>query len=184
MQDNKSQISSSAARPNEDYNDPMELLALVDEHDKECGCAPRQLIHQLGLLHRAVHVLVYVDSSAMLIQRRSANKDTYPLHWECVGGHLGPGEAYEAAALREVEEELGVGARELEFLTKIAASEATGREFIQVYRAQVMLPVKPNPEEIAEVRVVAPEELRSMIRDTQEAFSPVFVNTLIAIGLL
>ena len=40
--------------------------------------------------------------------QRSANKKTYPLAWECVGGSVLKGEESLPAALREVQEEVGI----------------------------------------------------------------------------
>ena len=40
--------------------------------------------------------------------QRSANKKTYPLAWECVGGSVLKGEESLHAALREVQEEVGI----------------------------------------------------------------------------
>ena len=40
--------------------------------------------------------------------QRSANKKTYPLAWECVGGSAMKGEESLPAALREVQEEVGI----------------------------------------------------------------------------
>ena len=40
--------------------------------------------------------------------QRSANKKTYPLAWECVGGSVLKGEESLTAALREVQEEVGI----------------------------------------------------------------------------
>lgn len=170
--------------PTPDYNDPMELLAVVNEANEECGAAPRRLIHELGLLHRAVHVLVYVSERELIIQRRSANKDTYPLRWECVGGHLGPGEDYERAAWREIEEELGVKARDVRYVTALSASKATGHEFIKIYRALASPPFCPNPQEIDEICLVTEDELLRLIASDESEFSPVFVQTLRAVGLL
>ncbi|MGB9692219.1 MAG: NUDIX hydrolase [Candidatus Sumerlaeaceae bacterium] len=182
VQNHEAEISSAGSAAMADYNDPNELLAIVNEHDEECGSASRRLIHELGLFHRAVHVLVFLPGGELVIQRRSKNKDTYPLHWECVGGHVAVGENYEVAALREVEEELGVSARDLKFVVKLNASPATGQEFICVYRAQVSPPLRPNSDEIAEWRSVRPQELCEMIALGAERFSPVFLETLKATG--
>jgi len=166
-----------------DYNSPDELLAIVDEHDTECGCAPRKLLHTLKLLHRAVHVLVYLSPQEILLQRRSIHKDTFPLHWECVGGHVGPGESYEETALREVEEELGVRASELTFLTKIPASEHTGHEFICVYKAIITDKPHPNDQEIDRLHIVTEADLRTLDENPVVApLSPIFLHTLKQLG--
>ena len=43
-----------------------------------------------------------------LISQRSANRPTYPLMWECVGGSVVKGEDSLQGAIREAKEEAGV----------------------------------------------------------------------------
>lgn len=167
-----------------DYNSPDELLAVVDSDDSEIGSETRSRIHRDGLLHRAVHVLVFDTAGNLIIQQRSTLKDTFPLHWECVGGHLSPGEAYSVAAVREVREELGLEVSDLEFLCKIPASHATGLEFIGVFRATAQGDPVPEPQEIVDLARLSPDDLRAEIGAGARMFSPVFVNTLRWAGLL
>ena len=167
-----------------DYNSPDELLAVVDADDNESGALPRSVIHARGLLHRAVHVLVFDPDERLIIQQRSTLKDTFPLHWECVGGHLSPGENYREAAVREVMEELGVAARDLKFLCKIPASETTGLEFVEVFRAVANEQPVPEPSEIIAIENISFEQLVSEIQNSTRLFSPVFINTLNWAGFL
>ena len=167
-----------------DYNSPDELLAVVDADDNESGAQPRSLIHAQGLLHRAVHVLVFDPHERLIIQQRSILKDTFPLHWECVGGHLSPGEGYQQAAVREVQEELGVTPHDLSFLCKIPASETTGLEFVEVFRSVTNEQPLPEPSEIIAIEHISLEQLFDEIRNNGRLFSPVFINTLHWAGLL
>ncbi len=73
------------------FTDPAELLAVVDEHDNEIGAERRDVIHRDNLLHRAIHLFIFRPTGKLLLQQRSAAKDRYPLHWECVGSDLSPG---------------------------------------------------------------------------------------------
>ncbi len=167
-----------------DYNSPDELLAVVDADDVETGAQTRRIIHAKGLLHRAVHVLVFDEADRLIIQQRSDLKDTYPLHWECVGGHLSPGESYREAALREVQEELGVTARDLKFLCKIPASETTGLEFVEVFQSVTNEEPVPEPTEIIAIDKMPLAQLFEEIRTNVRVFSPVFINTLGWAGFL
>lgn len=167
-----------------DYNSPDELLAVVDADDNENGALPRSVIHARGLLHRAVHVLVFDPHDNLIIQQRSTLKDTFPLHWECVGGHLSPGESYREAAIREVQEELGVAAGDLKFLCKIPASETTGLEFVEVFRSVTDKQPVPEPSEIIAIDKLGIEQLVCEIREGTRLFSPVFINTLRWAGML
>src|SRR5512137_1106823 len=96
----------------------MELFDIVDDDDRVIGTARRGECHgNPALIHRAVHVLVVNANGDMLLQKRSASKDIQPGKWDTsVGGHLEPGESYHAAAVREMQEELGLTGLPLTFL--------------------------------------------------------------------
>src|SRR5690606_34978196 len=56
-----------------------EIFDVCDADDRVVGQARRSDVHARGLLHRAVHVFVFNSRGELLVQRRSANKDEYPL---------------------------------------------------------------------------------------------------------
>jgi isopentenyldiphosphate isomerase len=87
-----------------------ELFELVDEDGRVIGTAPRSKCHgDPSLAHRSVHVFVLNRHGDLYLQKRSPAKDVQPGKWDTsAGGHLAPGETYEQAAVRELEEELGV----------------------------------------------------------------------------
>ena len=58
--------------------------------------------------HLVVHVWIRNSKGEYLIAQRSANRQTYPLMWECVDGSVIKGEDSLQGALREVKEEVGV----------------------------------------------------------------------------
>ena len=58
-----------------------EVFDVVDRLDRVLGQAPRSQVHEQGLLHRAVHVFVFNSRGQLLVQRRSAEKDEYPLRY-------------------------------------------------------------------------------------------------------
>ena len=49
----------------------QEVFEVVDEANNTIGRALRSEVHRLGLLHRAVHVLVFNSKSQLLLQQRS-----------------------------------------------------------------------------------------------------------------
>ena len=61
--------------------------------------------------HLVVHVWIRNSEGKYLMTQRSANKKTFPLAWECVGGSVLQGEDSLTAALREVAEEVGIQLR-------------------------------------------------------------------------
>ncbi|MCR4586492.1 MAG: NUDIX domain-containing protein [Lachnospiraceae bacterium] len=58
--------------------------------------------------HLVVHIWIKNPKGMYLMTQRSEKKKTYPLAWECVGGSVLKGEQSLAAALREVQEEVGI----------------------------------------------------------------------------
>lgn len=61
-----------------------------------------------GFYHLVVHVWIRNRKGEFLISQRSANRPTYALMWECVGGSVLKGESSIEGALREVKEEVGL----------------------------------------------------------------------------
>ena len=72
--------------------------------------APRQEVRAQNLPHRCSFCLI-VDRAEerVLVQKRVAWKETYPSHFDpCPGGVMGPDEAFEENAARELAEEMGI----------------------------------------------------------------------------
>ena len=86
------------------------------------------------------------------MHRRTAAKLVFPSLYDMfVGGVVGAGEAYDDAALREAEEELGVcGLPRPEFLFKFLYDGGpAGSWWSAVYEVRCELPVNPQVEEVA-----------------------------------
>lgn len=150
-------------------NDAEELLPVVDENDEVLGVRRRGDIHALGLLHRAVHVLVFDARGRLYLQRRSANKDTHPGKWTAsASGHVDPDEDYAEAAARELQEELGLSLA-LEEVGSIAACPRTENEFTRVFRSLTKREPHPNPAEIVEGRWFSLPEARELAKDLKRA---------------
>jgi len=127
-----------------------EWFDIVDEQDAVVSRATRREVHARGLRHRAVHVLVFNRAGELFLQKRSLNKDTAPGAWDSsASGHLGAGEDYDACAVRELREEIGLSppappARRL----RLTACADTGQEFVWVYRVDAEGPFTLHPDEI------------------------------------
>lgn len=61
-----------------------------------------------GFYHLVVHIWIRNCKGEYLISRRSADRPTFPLMWECVGGSVLMGESSIDGAVREVKEEVGL----------------------------------------------------------------------------
>jgi isopentenyl-diphosphate delta-isomerase type 1 len=147
-----------------------EVFDVVNERDEVVGQQVRSQVHRLGLMHRAVHVLIFNGRGQVFLQKRSMSKDTFPGAWDSsASGHVDQGEAYDACALRELMEELGVvPERAPEPLYKISACAETGWEFIWVYRMEHEGPFNLHPGEIEDGRWFEPGEVTAWIRDRPE----------------
>jgi len=89
-----------------------EILTVFDEGGCPIGAAPRSRAHAEGLLHQVAHIWVVSprgDGMRIWFQQRSFAKADFPgLHDFAVGGHIAHGEAVLPAAMREMEEEIGI----------------------------------------------------------------------------
>ena len=156
-------------------DDPGEWFDVVDARDRVIGRAQRREVHARGLLHRAVHVLVQRGDGQVFLQQRSPGKDTHPGCWDSsASGHLDCGESYERAAVRELEEELGIAGLPVRLLGCLPASVRTGQEFVRVYTASHEGPFRLHPEEIADGRWIAPGELADWLAARPADFPPCF----------
>ena len=154
-----------------------EILEVVNERDEVIGREPRSEVHRRGLRHRAVHVLVFNTRGELFLQKRSLGKDTFPGAWDSsASGHLDAGEDYDACAVRELREEIGLGlAQPPERLFKLAASAATGQEFVWVYRCHAEGPFTLHPDEIERGDWFTPTDVARWIRAKPDDFAPEFV---------
>lgn len=113
-----------------------ELFDVVDEQDRVLRQATRKEVHDQGLIHRAVHILVFNKNRDCLLQQRSLLKDRHPGVWDSsAAGHLDAGEDYDTAARRELEEELGIADAKLIRLGSLPPTPQTGMEHVVVYAA-------------------------------------------------
>jgi len=127
-----------------------EIFDVVDENDRVIGREARAEVHRRGLLHRAIHVLVFNSQGQIFLQKRSMSKDTFPGAWDSSSsGHLGCGEDYDVCAVRELQEEIGLAPTEPpERLFKVDACAETDQEHVWVYRCFSDGPLKLNVEEV------------------------------------
>lgn len=87
-----------------------EYLDILDELGKPTGkiCLKSEA-HKKGYFHPTVHIWFYTENGQVLFQKRGINKETFPNYWDVsVAGHIIAGETVVEAALREVEEEIGL----------------------------------------------------------------------------
>lgn len=141
-------------------NRQEEIFDVVDTDGCVVGAATRSACHSdPNLLHQAVHVMVFMRSGHLVLQRRAPTKDIQPDKWDTsVGGHLQQGESVEAGAQREMLEELGIVAP-LECLYRYVWRSDVESELISTFKAYHDGPYIAQEAEISAVRAWSPTEI-------------------------
>lgn len=87
----------------------MENVILVDLNDNQTGVMEKLLAHEQGLLHRAFSVFIFNSSGELLLQQRAKDKYHSGLLWtNTCCSHPREGETIQQAALRRLNEEMGI----------------------------------------------------------------------------
>jgi isopentenyldiphosphate isomerase len=154
-----------------------EVFDVVNEYDEVIERNTRREVHRLGLMHRAVHVLVFNARGEVFLQKRSQQKDCFPGAWDSsAAGHVDAGEEYDACAVRELREELGwTGPDAPRRCFKIAACAQTGQEHVWVYRCEGEGPFVLHPEEIEEGGWFSPLQVGRWIEERPGDFANGFL---------
>lgn len=157
---------------------PLEAVEVVDASDRPLGVMPLAEARRQALLHRVVLVLVYGTDGRLFLQRRSPRKRLYPGRWDlsCTG-HVMADESREDAALRELQEELGIHATGLRRLAQVEAGPETGFGFVTLFCAgETAGPVLYNTEEVEGGMFVDADELESMVENFRDMLTPALVH--------
>jgi isopentenyldiphosphate isomerase len=154
-----------------------EIFDIVNDRDEVIGRRPRSQVHREGHKHRAVHVLVFNARGEIFLQKRSMAKDCFPGTWDSsASGHVDSGEDYDACAVRELGEEIGLAvAAAPGRLFKIDACAETGQEFCWVYRMESEGPFVLHPEEIERGDWFTPARVTEWIHQQPADFASGFV---------
>jgi 16S rRNA (adenine1518-N6/adenine1519-N6)-dimethyltransferase len=155
-----------------------EMFDVVDEHDRVIDQKPRSEVHANRWMHRAVHVFVFNRKGDLLLQKRSMLKDAHPGVWDSsVAGHLNADEEYDQAALRELDEEMGIRPdRPPSEIASIAPSEATGWEHVRLFRVDHHGPVQFPSAEIDAVMWMSPAEIDAWTAGVPGDFANGFIE--------
>ncbi|MEP6525809.1 MAG: phosphotransferase [Nocardioidaceae bacterium] len=150
-----------------------EQVALVDESGVVVGHAPRSQVRAQNLRHRATGVLVRDSYGLVYVHRRTDTKDVFPGAYDCVaGGVVLAGEAPQAAAERELAEELGVSGVPLRPLLTAAYADEYTQYVAYVYEATWDGPIAHQPAEVAWGSWMTLDELVRRLDDPAWPFVP------------
>ncbi len=147
------------------------MVDIVDDDDQVVATVTRAEMRAGRLQHRAVSIAVLSSDGRLLVHRRADTKDVWPGMWDmAAGGVVGAGETYEQAARRELAEELGVWADELQSLGAGRFVDDAVALLGRGYRCVHDGPFTFTDGEIAEVRWVGRDEFDALL--DSEVFVP------------
>ena len=154
----------------------VEMVEIVDKDDNVLGTMERKEAEAKGKRYRIVHVILVNDDDTMLVQWRKATKSVSPRTFTAsAAGAVDIGESYEAAAVREVKEELGIRLRKpLKFMGKFSTKSANGQLFAGVYNGEV----KGWEEEADAIDYLNRDEAEYLLKRYPYLLSPSFVQSL------
>lgn len=156
-----------------------EFIDIVTQDGKPTGKSTlKSEIHRQGFYHNTAHIWFYTNEGQILLAQRSAKKPICPLLWDVsVAGHVDAGETIEEAAIREIQEEIGLTISESD-LHKIGVfpcfqsydNGIVDNEFHHTYLAELKVPLKqlkPQPEEVEALELVTIETYKSLLANSE-----------------
>ena len=169
-----------------------ENCIVVDEDDNIIGPDTKINCHLgEGKLHRAFSVLLFNSSGELLIQKRAADKITFPSIWanSCcshplyIDNEIEGIDGAKRAAKRKMEQELGIeqdliDSNQLCFITKMHYRARADEKWVEheidyIFALRCDVETKSNPNEIAELKYVTEDELQELF-DQGEKIGPWF----------
>lgn len=156
-----------------------EKVVLVSEKDEVLGLMDKQEAHINGLLHRAFSVFLFNNKGEMLLQKRAKTKYHSPNQWtNACCSHPRANETYHAAAVRRLQEELGISAsisEKFHFIYKADVGQGLWEhELDHVFTGTYEGDFDLNPEEVSEVRFITMENLNKEISKNPNHFTEWF----------
>lgn len=158
-----------------------EQVILVDGQDKYLGVMEKLEAHQKGVLHRAISVFIVNSNGEWLLQQRAPEKYHSGGQWSnACCSHPRPGENADDAAIRRLQEEMGLTAP-LEKLFHFTYRESmdhglTEHEFDHVYFGKTDKVPIIDPAEVQDWKYLPFSMIRNEMENAPENFTPWFLR--------
>jgi 8-oxo-dGTP pyrophosphatase MutT (NUDIX family) len=160
----------------------VELFSIVDARDEHLRVVlGKQALHRNGGYHRSVHVFVEVFGGLFILQKKAAGTENGGKWSSSASGHVRHGESYREAAVRELEEEIGleIDGEELCEIVKVSPCVANGNEFSTLF-TYLMDPkeeeLELDPSEVDEIVISALIDVIEDVEKYRDEYSPAFVE--------
>jgi len=156
-----------------------EMVILVDSNDHQTGVMEKMQAHLEGRLHRAFSVLVFNLEGKWLLHKRASDKYHSGGLWtNACCSHPRPGETIKEAAIRRMEEEMGMKCHpEQAFSFTYRAELEKGlveHELDYVFVVQTDDLPTPNPLEVEDFAYLSRTELEDQLTSHPERFTAWF----------
>ncbi len=138
-------------------------VTVVNERDEIVGAEDMFYAIDNGLIRSCTHIFVFNKSGKILLQRRSRNVFLPLLLDSSSAGHVDEGETRLMAAVRELEEEIGIANHEVIEIEKsfcLPGAMSTIHKVVVADDIQLTL----NPEEVEEVLWLTASEISTLIK--------------------
>jgi len=121
--------------------------------------------------NRNAVIFIFNNEGELLLQRRAASDDSYPLCLDfSAAGSIEQNESKDAAAARELREELGI-----ETALRYVGTHTSGEEMLEIYRGVHDGPFHPDPKEVQEVAFCSLDEISKKV-ESGDQFHPEFLS--------
>jgi len=142
-----------------------EWIDIINDNLSFVKACLKSKTHKYGWLHATVHIWFYTNNGQILLQKRSETKIAFPNLWDIsVAGHISSGESKISAAIREIQEEIGLKITEdkLEYIGTFRETHRHGHYFTDnevhfVYLAKLDIELdqlKIQQEELSALKLI------------------------------
>ena len=161
-----------------------EYIEIIDKNNIPTGekCL-KSIAHKNGYYHASVHIWFYTKNGAVLLQKRKEDKDTFPSLWDVsVAGHISFGEPPIQAAVREVQEEIGLTITEKQLQNlgtsthkHVHSTNLIDHELHHIYLSPLSTELKnltPQKEEVAALQLISIERFKLELQNNPNSYVP------------
>jgi len=161
----------------------VEYLDIVDEEGNNTGeIIEKEKAHEKGILHKVAHIWILNQNNEILFQKRSSKKSRFPNLLDIsAAGHISAGEKNNLAAIREIEEEIGLKVKETELGNSIKYSSRIDMDSFIENEVQYIYFIKLNFEkekllfsdgEVESCILLSFQNFQKKLRNSSELFVP------------
>lgn len=171
-------LSSQNATPFVLMGCGKEVINLANEEDYPVDVAVRGEPIPERRCPMIAGVFLFTSNGNITLQKVAKTKgaEAGKLNYSAAG-HVDAGETYEQAALRELNEEMGIQANEITFVGKeCKLKNGKPRVFHHAFKVISDNPITFDPSEVEEIQEFTVPELRQKITDHPEQFKDIFAK--------